>query len=225
MSAQAGPVSGAQLPRRATELSLLLLLATLWGASYTFIKIGVETIPPLTLIAARTTLAGGLLLAVMRARRVVMPRDWNRWRSFLFQACLNSVIPFTLIAWAERSVDAVVRIVVAVGVLDREQLRLEEAAARLPLQAEVVGEPPQLGQGVLAGPVGVGDGEARSDGGAHVCPFFASRDGAVRLGRANSPATRSGSVHACKDTSPLAQAKHVKNLMNFHSSTLESFEM
>ncbi len=28
------------------ELALLMLLATLWGASYTFIKIGIETIPP-----------------------------------------------------------------------------------------------------------------------------------------------------------------------------------
>jgi len=36
------------------ELGLLLALATLWGASYTFIKVGVETIPPVTLIAART---------------------------------------------------------------------------------------------------------------------------------------------------------------------------
>ena len=27
------------------------VLATLWGASYTFIKIGVATIPPITLIA------------------------------------------------------------------------------------------------------------------------------------------------------------------------------
>jgi drug/metabolite transporter (DMT)-like permease len=36
------------------ELALLLTLSTLWGASYTFIKIGIETIPPVTLIAART---------------------------------------------------------------------------------------------------------------------------------------------------------------------------
>lgn len=106
MSAATGFSSAAQLPRRAAELALLLLLATLWGASYTFIKIGVETIPPLTLIAARTALAGGLLLAVMRWRGVRMPGGWDKWRSFLVQAALNSVIPFTLIAWAERSVDA-----------------------------------------------------------------------------------------------------------------------
>ena len=91
---------------RATELALLLLLATLWGASYTLIKLGVATIPPLTLIAARTLIAGLLLLMVLRWRGVALPRDAANWRRFMFQACLNSVIPFTLIAWAEQSLDA-----------------------------------------------------------------------------------------------------------------------
>src|SRR4051812_22680396 len=90
----------------AVELALLALLATLWGASYSFIKLGVATIPPLTLISARTLIAGLLLLAIMRWRRLSLPRDGATWRRFLFQACLNSVVPFTLIAWAERSLDA-----------------------------------------------------------------------------------------------------------------------
>lgn len=89
-----------------TELALLVVLATLWGASYTFIKIGVETIPPITLIAMRTLIAGILLLAVMRWRGLKMPTDAVTWGKFLFQACLNSAVPFTLIAWAERSIDA-----------------------------------------------------------------------------------------------------------------------
>jgi drug/metabolite transporter (DMT)-like permease len=88
------------------ELALLLVLATLWGASYTFIKLGVATIPPVTLIAARTLIAGGLLLALIRWRGLNLPRDAATWRRFLIQACLNSVVPFTLIAWAERTVDA-----------------------------------------------------------------------------------------------------------------------
>jgi drug/metabolite transporter (DMT)-like permease len=88
------------------QLALLVLLATLWGASYTFIKLGVESIPPVTLIAARTTIAAVVLLGVLRWRRIAMPIDLAIWRRFLFQACLNSVIPFTLIAWAEQSVDA-----------------------------------------------------------------------------------------------------------------------
>lgn len=98
--------ASAAMPKRTTELALLLLLATLWGGSYTFIKIGVETIPPLTLIAARTLIAGLILLAVIRWRGLRLPRDTATWRRFLTQAVLNSVVPFTLIAWAERSVDA-----------------------------------------------------------------------------------------------------------------------
>ena len=93
-------------PNLAFELLLLLALATLWGASYSFIRVGVETIPPITFIAARTLIAGGLLLGVMRLRGLTLPRDRATWRKFLFQACLNSVVPFTLIAWAERDVEA-----------------------------------------------------------------------------------------------------------------------
>jgi drug/metabolite transporter (DMT)-like permease len=95
-----------QNPNIAIELARLLLLASLWGASYTFIKLGVATIPPITLIAARTAIAGLLLLVIMRARGLRLPKDAATWRRFLFQACLNSVIPWTLIAWAERSLDA-----------------------------------------------------------------------------------------------------------------------
>lgn len=93
-------------PRAAFEWALLAVLATCWGASYTFIKIGVETLPPLTLIAARTLIAGLLLLAVLRVRGVKLPKEPAMWGRFALQACLNSVLPFTLIAWAERSVDA-----------------------------------------------------------------------------------------------------------------------
>jgi drug/metabolite transporter (DMT)-like permease len=85
---------------------LLLGLATLWGASYSLIKVGVETIPPITFIAARTVIAGALLLAIMRLRGIAMPRDPTTWRRFLFQALMNSVLPFTLIAWAEQTIDA-----------------------------------------------------------------------------------------------------------------------
>jgi drug/metabolite transporter (DMT)-like permease len=47
-----------------------------------------------------------LLLMIMRARGLRLPSDAATWRRFLFQACLNSVIPFTLIAWSERTLDA-----------------------------------------------------------------------------------------------------------------------
>ncbi|NTJ67011.1 EamA family transporter [Agrobacterium rhizogenes] len=93
-------------PALTTELLLLLALATCWGASYTFIRVGVATIPPITLIAARTLIAGFVLLAIIRWRGLSLPRDAATWKRFLIQSCLNSAIPFTLIAWAEQTVDA-----------------------------------------------------------------------------------------------------------------------
>lgn len=93
-------------PSLLRELALLLGLSTLWGASYTFIRIGVETIPPVTLIAARTLIAGLVLAAIIRGRGLAWPRDAATWRRFALQAALNSVVPFTLIAWAEQVTDA-----------------------------------------------------------------------------------------------------------------------
>ncbi|MGH6712524.1 MAG: DMT family transporter [Bradyrhizobium sp.] len=89
-----------------SELGLLLLLATAWGASYTFLKVAVATIPPVTLIAGRTLIAGLLLVVIMHWRGVKMPSDATNWRRFLFQACLNSVVPWVMVAWGTQSLDA-----------------------------------------------------------------------------------------------------------------------
>src|SRR6478609_9152431 len=93
-------------PKLVGELVLLLVLSALWGASYGFIKIGVRTIPPVTLVAARTVIAAAILIAMIHCRGLTLPMDATSWRQFLFQACLNSVVPFTLIAWAQQTTDA-----------------------------------------------------------------------------------------------------------------------
>ena len=93
-------------PKIASELALLLVLATLWGASYTFLKVAVATIPPITLIAGRTLIAGLLLVVIMHWRGMKLPMDAANWRRFLFQACLNSVIPWTMVAWGTQALDA-----------------------------------------------------------------------------------------------------------------------
>lgn len=99
---------GLVTPRRSTgrDLLLLLLLSTLWGSSYTFIKLGVATIPPITFIAARTLIAGCVLTGILLLRGVRLPRSAAIWVRFLVQALLNSAVPFTLIAWAEIRTDA-----------------------------------------------------------------------------------------------------------------------
>ena len=89
----------------------------LWGSSYLWLKVGVQTIPPLTLIAGRTLIAGGLLYLYVRQQGLRMPpllsvnahsaRIVNPvWWQFAIQALLNCVVPFLLIAWAMQTVPA-----------------------------------------------------------------------------------------------------------------------
>jgi drug/metabolite transporter (DMT)-like permease len=91
---------------RVTEIALLLILATLWGSSYSFIKVGVETVPPMTLTAGRTLIGAAVLALIIRMRGIAWPRDAMSWRRLYFQGVLNGVLPFTLVAWAEITVDA-----------------------------------------------------------------------------------------------------------------------
>ena len=89
-----------------TELSLLALLALLWGSSYLFIKVAVAEIPPVTLIALRVLGAAIFLMLMMGARSERLPRDARTWRMLLVQSVLNSIGAWTVLAWGQQYVDS-----------------------------------------------------------------------------------------------------------------------
>jgi len=91
---------------RAIELSLLGLLALLWGSSYLLIKLALASFPPLTLIAIRVTVAAILLLAVVGLRHERFPSDGATWRGLVVQAFFNSVGAWTVLAWGQQYVDS-----------------------------------------------------------------------------------------------------------------------
>lgn len=88
------------------EYVLLLVLATLWGSSFTFMKLAVESFPPLTMIALRSLLAAATLYVVMRWSGLELPRTIEGWRQCAVQAVLATVLPFNFIAWGIQYVDA-----------------------------------------------------------------------------------------------------------------------
>ena len=94
------------IPRFRIEFALLVLLALLWGSSFTLIKIAVETIPPATLTAGRIALAALVLLAVMRWRGRSLPSSPALWLHLLVQSIINLTLPFLLISWGERHVSS-----------------------------------------------------------------------------------------------------------------------
>lgn len=89
---------------KAKEYWLLLLLATLWGGSYPLVKISLESIPPVTLIALRVTAAAAMLSAVAWYRGQRFSRDPRTWWALLVQALFNSIGAWTLLAWGQQYV-------------------------------------------------------------------------------------------------------------------------
>jgi drug/metabolite transporter (DMT)-like permease len=89
-----------------TEIMLLLLLATLWGSSYTLIKIALNDFPPLTLIAIRCVIAALFLCVVMIWRDQRLPSDLQTWRMLGNQSILSSVGAWTILAWGQQYIDS-----------------------------------------------------------------------------------------------------------------------
>ncbi len=91
-------------PNVRVELALLAVLAGLWGSSYLLIKVALATIPPVTLMAARVTLAAAFLLVVMWARRERLPTDRRTWCDLFVQSLLNSSVAWLVLAWGSQYV-------------------------------------------------------------------------------------------------------------------------
>jgi drug/metabolite transporter (DMT)-like permease len=128
---------------------LLLALGSMWGTSYVFIRLGVETLPTFTLIAARLGIGLALLAAVVVVARESVPREPRIYGHLLVMAVVNIVLPFALITTAERSVDSnlaailngsvpLVVIVLAALVLHDEPMTVNRLAGLLVGYAGVV---------------------------------------------------------------------------------------
>jgi drug/metabolite transporter (DMT)-like permease len=86
------------------ELALLLLLAVLWGGSYPLTKLALKTIPPFTLVALRVSIAAVLLLVIVWWKRLSIPREARVWGAFFVQACFNSIVSWSLVAYGQQFV-------------------------------------------------------------------------------------------------------------------------
>ena len=91
---------------------LLLILGLMWGTSYAFIKLGVETLPTFTLIATRLLIGFVLLATVVIVAREPLPRSPRVYANLFVMAVINIVIPFTLITTAERSVPSAIAAII-----------------------------------------------------------------------------------------------------------------
>lgn len=85
---------------------LLVALALVWGGSFLFIKIGVATIPPVTLTALRLITATAVLIIAALIAGQSLPRGRAVWGSIALVALFGNVLPFSLIGWGEEVIDS-----------------------------------------------------------------------------------------------------------------------
>lgn len=94
---------------RREEYALLVLLASVWGLSYVFYRVGAPLLGPALFVELRVLLAGAVLVGYVAFRGDLTAR-WQRIRArgrdYWVLGALNAGIPFTLIAVGELTLPA-----------------------------------------------------------------------------------------------------------------------
>ena len=88
------------------EWLIFLALGVMWGSSYLFIKLSVDSFGTFTLITLRLLIGAACLWLTLAATRTPLPRDRRTYVHLIVMAVINIAIPFSLITWAEQSVDS-----------------------------------------------------------------------------------------------------------------------
>lgn len=98
------------MPRAPTlaDWATLLLLTVLWGTAFMFNELALRSFSPATLVAARVTIAGACLFALLRLAGVRLPPVGRAWLPIFVMALLGTVLPFHLTAWGQQHVDSAV---------------------------------------------------------------------------------------------------------------------
>ncbi len=86
---------------------LLLLVAAIWGTSFSMIKIGVSEIGPATLAAGRTFIAAlALIIWLQFVRRTRLDLSAPALFSYAMIGFFGNALPYILIGWSEQTVDS-----------------------------------------------------------------------------------------------------------------------
>jgi drug/metabolite transporter (DMT)-like permease len=82
------------------DVAVLLALASMWGLSFLFIKVAVDVVAPLWIVAVRCVIGAAVLLVLLRVRGTRLPRGGRMWLDLTVLAALGNAIPWGLMAWS-----------------------------------------------------------------------------------------------------------------------------
>jgi drug/metabolite transporter (DMT)-like permease len=83
---------------------ILGTLALIWGGAFFFISVAVHSVPPLTYVWLRLTIAAAAMWGFLAWKGEALGLPRGVWGSMLLLALLNNVIPFTLFGWGQTQI-------------------------------------------------------------------------------------------------------------------------
>jgi drug/metabolite transporter (DMT)-like permease len=87
---------------RAAAYAAFAIVCVVWGTTYLFIRIALETIPPLLLTAFRFVIGGAIILGVAKLRGEVIPRDARTLANLALVGFLMVAVGNLSVVWAEQ---------------------------------------------------------------------------------------------------------------------------
>jgi drug/metabolite transporter (DMT)-like permease len=95
-----------QHQRTLTDWALLLTLVAMWGSSFMFNKLGVASVPPLTLVACRLAIGAAVLLVLLYANGLRLPPLGAIWVAYTVLGVVGNALPFFFITWGQQAIDS-----------------------------------------------------------------------------------------------------------------------
>ena len=86
--------------------SAFLLLGSVWGSSFLWIKLALAELGPFTLVGFRLLFGAIGMAIVLGIRRPRFPTDRKTWLLLAIMGLTNTAMPFVLISWGQTSIDS-----------------------------------------------------------------------------------------------------------------------
>jgi drug/metabolite transporter (DMT)-like permease len=87
---------------------VFITLGLIWSSSFLWIKIGVQEIGPMALVAYRMLFGALTAILIAMYQKVQWPRDWKTWGIYAILGPTSLAIPIFFISWGEQAIDSAV---------------------------------------------------------------------------------------------------------------------
>lgn len=85
-------------------LIVWIILSLIWGSTWSFIKIGLRDLPPITFAGIRFLIAAAILWLIVLLRSGSMPRKRGDWLIIAWTGLIAFAVNYGLIFWGEQHI-------------------------------------------------------------------------------------------------------------------------